>query len=88
MSALSQKKQTSNNRKTDTLRLIEKQKTLNSVLTQILEHAGLKCEHCKDLLEKVTSHHCDRCFKETDLLHLNKRYGSDFQLCDFCMEHD
>lgn len=86
MSALGQEKQTAS--KSDTLQKVRTRKALNSVLTQILEHVGFDCEHCKDLLEKVSEHHCDRCFKEVDRLHLNRRYGSDFQLCDFCMEHD
>ena len=86
MSALGQEKQTT--KKQDTLQKVRTRKALNSVLTQILEHAGFDCEHCKDLLQKVTEHWCDRCGAETDRLKLNSRYGSDFQLCERCYKYD
>ena len=54
----------------------------------LIKDAKEGCEHCLQIIQKVQDHWCDRCGRETDILHLNSRYGSDFQLCDFCMEHD
>lgn len=78
-------KQTENPRETKASELVI------SIANQVIEHVigeKIQCEHCKELLTHLENHFCERCGKETDRLKLNSRYGSDFQLCDFCMEHD
>jgi rRNA maturation endonuclease Nob1 len=77
--------------KTDNPRETKASELVISIAEQVIEHAigeKIKCEHCRDLLQHLKQHFCERCGKETDRLQLNSRYGSDFQLCAFCMEHD
>lgn len=54
----------------------------------LISEAVEGCEHCRELVQKIQQHWCERCGADTDRLKLNSRYGSDFQLCERCYKYD